>query len=155
MPLKKILLLLFVMISEMLISQNNWTPAQQEIIDTMEGFSETTAPQGKGGDAYGTFLTETFSRWTLGSDKINRKAEWIESVKSWFDIGWRVTHRSSEYVEILVEKNTAFIRRVVTETYLGPEGDTSTSTAALTEIWKKTIDDWQLDRVDVIPLDSN
>ena len=43
----------------------------------------------------------------------------------------------------------AHTRRIVTETYLGPKGDNSTSRAALAEIWIKKNDKWLLYRVNV------
>jgi hypothetical protein len=132
--------------------QNDWTEQQNIIINTMNGLSETTAPDGKGADAYGHFLSEDFSRWTIGSTVTNNKEIWVEGVKSWFDDGWRVSERKQEIVEILMFDNYAHTRRIVSETYLGPSGETSTSKAALAEIWIFKDGNWLLLRVNVHPM---
>ena len=55
--------------------QDTFTAQQQEIVDVIQQLSKTTAPEGKGADAYGRLLTEDFSRWTIGSDKLNNKKD--------------------------------------------------------------------------------
>ena len=60
------------------------------------------------------------------------KQEWVEGVRGWFDDGWRVSDRQAEVLEITIEGPVAYSRRVVTETYIGPDGETSPpATAAL------------------------
>lgn len=136
-------------------AQDGFTVKQKEIIEAMNGLSETTSPKGKGADAYGKFLANDFSRWTIGGQKISKKKEWIESVRSWFDDGWRVSNRAQQNLEINIHKNYAFTRRIVTETYLGPTGNTSKSTAALAEIWIQNNTNWLLLKVNVHPMKSN
>lgn len=135
--------------------QDQWTEKQKEIIQTMESLSETTAPNGMGGDAYGTFLSEEYSRWTIGSAKTNDKENWVSGFKSWFDDGWRVSERKQEIIEILIFENYAHTRRIVSETYLGPEGETSTSKAALAEIWVLKDNKWLLLRVNIHPMKND
>lgn len=134
--------------------QEPLSAAQKEIVKAMEKFSETTAPGGAGAEGYAAFLTEDFSRWTIGSKVTNDKDKWVEGVRAWFDDGWRVSSRETQNLEILVVDNFAFTRRIVTETYLGPEGDSSVSKAALVEIWTFRNKSWLLYRVNVHPMDN-
>ena len=115
--------------------QAEWSPKQKEIVDAISRLSETTAPGGGGAEAYGDLLADDFSRWTIGSDVTDEKEKWVEGIAEWFADGWRVSDRKQQLLEILILDGLAHTRRIVTETYLGPNGDTSTSKAALSEIW--------------------
>ncbi|WP_430965861.1 nuclear transport factor 2 family protein [Spongiimicrobium sp. 2-473A-2-J] len=134
--------------------QDSWSPEQKEIVDVISRLSATTAPGGGGAEAYGDLLADDFSRWTIGSEVTNKKEKWIEGIAEWFADGWRVSDRKQQYLEILVLDSLAHTRRIVTETYLGPKGDTSTSKAALSEIWIKRNGKWLLYRVNIHPMDS-
>ena len=134
--------------------QDALTAKQKEIVETIEGFSKTTAPGGNGADAYGSFLADDFSRWTIGSAITNDKIKWVEGIREWFDDGWRVSDRKQQILEILIMNDFAHTRRIVTETYLGPNGDSTSSTAALVEIWIYIKGNWLLYRVNVRPMDS-
>ena len=133
-------------------AQDSLSLQQKKILKTMEHFSATTAPDGAGADAYGSFLAEDFSRWTIGSKTLSDKQKWVEGVRAWFDDGWRVSKRETKNMDIRVDGNFAFTRRVVTETYLGPTGETSSSKAALAEVWIYREAKWLLYRVDVHPI---
>jgi hypothetical protein len=133
--------------------QDKWTDSQLELIDAMSNLSETTAPEGMGADDYGRFLSDEFSRWTIGSAITNDKKKWVEGVREWFDDGWRVSEREQQNLEIQIMKDIAHTRRIVTETYLGPDGDSSTAKAALAELWIKKGDMWLLYRVNVHPME--
>ncbi|MCX2679808.1 SMP-30/gluconolactonase/LRE family protein [Galbibacter sp. EGI 63066] len=130
-------------------TQNNWSKQQEEIIETINKFSQTTTPNGKGADAYAGFLTEDFSRWTIGSDSIDNKKSWVEGVRGWFDDGWRVSNRGQQIISIDIEDNEAFTRRIVSETYTGPDGEQSTSKAGISEVWVDKNGKWLLYRVTV------
>ncbi len=130
------------------------TTKQRDLLETMNKLSETTSPEGKGADAYGSFLADDFSRWTIGSSIINDRTKWVEGVREWFDDGWRVSDREQQNLEINILSDYAHTRRIVTETYLGPKGDRSKSKAALAEIWIYRNDRWLLYRVNVHPLDN-
>lgn len=134
--------------------QDAWSPEQKEIVDAISRLSESTAPGGGGADAYGNLLAEDFSRWTIGSDVTNEKEKWVEGIAEWFTNGWRVSDRKQQHLEILVLDGLAHTRRIVTETYSGPDGDTSTSKAALSEIWINREGNWLLYRVNVHPMDN-
>ena len=54
-------------------AQDQWSNEQKQIIETMNLLSETTAPDGKGADAYSKYLSDYFSRWTIGSSITNNK----------------------------------------------------------------------------------
>lgn len=125
---------------------------QINVIETMNMLSETVSPEGKGADSYGNFLAEDFNRWTIGSAITINKKKWVEGIREWFDDGWRVTDRNQKLLEILIINDFAHTRRIVTETYLSPKGDISTSKAALTEIWNYKNNKWFLYRANVHPM---
>ncbi|WP_190809278.1 DUF4440 domain-containing protein [Flagellimonas sp. S3867] len=150
-----IISIMFFLLSIAIYGQEEWTSEQQQILETMQFFSETTAPNGKGADAYGSYLSDDFSRWTIGSSITNNKNKWVEGVREWFDDGWRVSERKQQNLEILIIDSYAHTRRIVTETYLGPKGDTSESKAALAEIWIKKDNKWLLYRVNVHPMPND
>jgi hypothetical protein len=135
--------------------QNNWNAEQEKVIETMNSLSKTTAPDGKGADAYGSYLSDDFNRWTIGSSITNNKEKWVEGVREWFDDGWRVSERKQQNIEILIIDGIAHTRRIVIETYLGPKGDISESKAALSELWIKKNNKWLLYRVNVHPMPND
>ena len=131
----------------------DWSPRQREILDAIARLSASTAPGGGGADDYAPMLTEDFSRWTIGSDVLNGKEDWVEGVRSWFDDGWRVSDRQVEVLEITVEGDTAFSRRIVSETYAASDGEISPpAKAALAEVWRRDGEGWRLKRVTVHPI---
>ncbi len=135
-------------------SEESWSKEQRQVLAAIQRLSASTAPGGAGPDAYAAVLADDFSRWTVGSDVINDKETWVEGVREWFNDGWRVSDRKTRNLEIQVSGGQAFIRRIVTETYLGPDKETSSSSAALAEVWVRRADDWLLLRADVHPMDS-
>lgn len=147
-----IITVLFSFLSGFGYGQDNWNNEQKQIIETMNMLSATTAPDGKGANAYGSHLSDNFSRWTIGSSITNNKKKWVSGVREWFDDGWRVSNRDQKTLEILIMNDYAHTRRIVSETYLGPKGDTSISKAALAEIWIKKNNKWLLYRVNVHPM---
>lgn len=135
------------------ISQNQWTPQQQAIIQAIRQLSAATAPNGGGAVAYGKLLAKNYKRWTLGKTILSNKESWLKGINEWFSEGWRVSDRQSQNLEIHLEGQWAFVRRIVKETYLSPQGKKSYSKAALAEVWKKQQKQWLLYRVDIHPLD--
>jgi ketosteroid isomerase-like protein len=135
-------------------AQAPWDVDQREVLASIERLSEATAPGGGGPEAYGAVLADDFSRWTLGMGVLNTKESWLEGMREWWDDGWRVADRSAEVLEVRVEGDHAYTRRVVEETYAGPDGDRSTAKAALAEVWTKADLGWQLLRVDIVTLDQ-
>jgi ketosteroid isomerase-like protein len=131
----------------------DWSPQQREILDAIAELSASTAPGGGGADDYAAMLTEDFSRWTIGSDVLNGKEDWVDGIRGWLDDGWRVSDRQAEVLEITVEGGTAFSRRIVSETYAAPDGETSPpAKAALAEVWRRGGEGWRLQRVNVHPI---
>lgn len=114
--------------------------------------SASTAPGGSGADGYARSLAADFSRWTVGSTVIDRKEDWVDGIRQWFEDGWRVSGRKVQHLEITVVENVAFARRIVQETYLGPQGDRTEATAAVAEVWFRQKERWLLLRVDVQPM---
>lgn len=149
------IIVLFSFFSITLFGQENWNNEQKQLIETMNLLSETTAPGGEGADSYGNYLSDDFSRWTIGSSNTSNKEKWVEGIREWFADGWRVSNRKQQILEILILNESAHIRRIVTETYLGPKGDTSTSKAALAEIWTKKNGLWLLYVVNVQTIPNN
>ena len=135
------------------VAQDTWSPAQREVLEAMDRLSAATAPGGSGADAYAAVLADGFSRWTLGGEAVNDRTSWVASVRDWFDDGWRVADRTVEQVEIVIRGDLAFTRRVVTETFQGPDGERADpGTAALAEVWVRDGGTWRLWRVDARPL---
>lgn len=134
--------------------QEKWDNEQKQIIGSMNKLSETTALKGGGAEAYGWFLSDDFSRWTIGSSTTNSKKDWVHGIREWFDDGWRVSDRKQQLIEIQMMNGLAHTRRIVSETYLGPDGTTSKSKAALNEIWIKEKDKWVLYRVNIHPMEA-
>lgn len=120
----------------------------------MQRLSATTEPNGTGADAYGEVLAEDFSRWTTGSTLINYKEVWVEGVRGWFDDGWRVIDRNQTVLEITIKGDNAFTRRIVEETYRGPDDEISISKAGLAETWIRSGGNWLLLRVSADVLDN-
>ena len=138
-----------------LSAQKLWKEDQHEILKALDKLSATTAPGGYGADEYATCLSADFSRWTIGSNEISNKKNWVQGIREWFDQGWRVVDRKSEIKEIKVETEFAFSRRIVREYYKGPNGEKSNSKAALIETWRKENDHWLLYRVEVYPMPAD
>jgi cyanophycinase len=147
-------LLLFVSGSPPAPAQESWSADQRQVLDAIAELSAATAPGGGGADAYGVLLADRFSRWTVGSETTSGKLEWVEGIRDWFDGGWRVADRESDTVEIVIRGEYAFTRRIVRETYAGPDGESSSSSAALSEVWIRSGASWRLLRVNVDPMAS-
>jgi hypothetical protein len=149
-----VFILLLLLPCSLVTAEETWTAEQQQVLSSMDLLSATTAPQGAGADGYAAVLAEGFSRWTTGSGIINGKQAWVDGVRDWFTDGWRVVNRDQEIIEISVLGEYAFTRRIVEETYRGPDGDSSISKAGLAEIWVRSEDAWLLLRVNVDVLSS-
>ena len=63
-----------------------------------------------------------------------------------------MTDRQVEYIELAINNDLAFTRRNVVETYLGPDGDSSASKAAVAEMWIKINGTWLLFRANIHPI---
>jgi len=133
-------------------AEEQWSAEQQAVLEAIGQLSASTAPGGGGADAYASLLHEGFSRWTVGSHVVNDKAAWVDGVRGWFDDGWRVSDRETEIIEIQIKGDFALTRRIVEETYLGPNEETSTSRAAIAEVWTRGSSGWLLFRVNAHPM---
>ena len=127
-----------------LLADEQWTDDQQLVLDSIERLSTSTAPGGAGADEYAAILTDDYDRWTTGSSLINGKVEWVEGVRSWIDAGWRVADRKEKIIQIKVVGDHALVRRIVEETYHGPDGERTISKAALAESWTRVDGGWLL-----------
>jgi ketosteroid isomerase-like protein len=150
----RVLLLMLLFACVQVTAQESWTKEQKEILTSIERLSGSTASGGTGADGYAAVLAEDYSRWTIGSNLLNTKKAWVEGVREWFDGGWRISDRKQEVLDISVRGDYAFTRRIVEESFLGPDGETTNSKAGLAEIWVRGETGWLLLRVDVDVLDS-
>lgn len=144
--------MLTVLLVPSLHAQDEWSVEQRSILEAIDRLSATTAPGGGGPEAYGEVLTADFSRWTLGGATINDAESWVDGMRDWWDDGWRVIDREAEVLEISVRDDEASVRRIVGETYRGPGDETTSSKAALAEVWRRDGETWKLARVDIYPL---
>lgn len=127
---------------------------EHQIVRAIERLSAATATDGAGPAAYAAVLHPDFSRWTLGSDAAEDKETFVAAIQEWWRDGWRVSARDSRALHIVVRGDYAFTRRIVSETYVGPDGEQSASTTALAEVWVRGGDDWLLLRVDAHSIDA-
>ncbi len=128
------------------------TPSDNELIRSqMQALSESMHKDGGGQQAYAAILSPDFSRWTVGSDLINNRTNWLQGISDWFKSGWRVSHSENDVLELLVKDNQARVRRVVTETFVGPAGEQEIYQTSVVELWVKQQKQWLLQQANVAP----
>lgn len=132
----------------------NWSAEQQAIIDAIGRLGAATRPDGGGPDAYAAVLAPGYTRWTLGRDSVEDRERFIESMRGWWTEGWRVVSSKADYIEIAIHGDFATVRRIVTESYRGPQGEETASRTALSEVWVRSGDGWLALRVDTRTLDD-
>ena len=146
------LALSFVLLSP--LSAQEWNDGQRSIVRQIEALSATTVPSGEGPVGYAELLSPDFTRWTLGSDHISRKQDWIRGIEDWWDDGWRVIERDGETNEITILGELAFVRRTAYERFQSPAGEAGEMAgAALAEVWRIEAGEWRLWRVDITLID--
>jgi len=118
---------------------------------SMAALSLSTSTAGDGPEAYRAILHPDFNRWTMGSNLVNDRDMWINSMHGWWDDGWRVESSDITIHDIRWANGFAFVRRSADEVYRGPDGDHSTASATLAEVWRETDDGWRLWQVNVQP----
>jgi hypothetical protein len=128
------------------------TEDHKSIKAVMKRIAQSTSSDGLGADEYGKYLHAEFTRWSMKDSEEINKTDFIESVREWFDEGWRVPTREAQIVSFKVIGDMAFSRRIVTETYSGPDGESGSSKSALSETWKKENNNWLLFSVEVVPI---
>lgn len=131
-----------------------WTPEEREVVDAIDALSATTNPDGGGAEAYAALLADDYSRWAMGATELSDKESWVDGVAEWLEAGWQVVERNALNLEISVVDDVASVRRIVKETYLGPDGETSSSRTALSEIWVRREGEWRQWRVDGTPVEE-
>jgi hypothetical protein len=150
----RVFVLIFVGIAAaMSASAQDWSNEQRDIIEAIARLSAATSPDGGGPDAYADVLAPDFTRWTMGEGPVQGREKWIEGMREWWEDGWRVVDRKTDYLEISVHGTYATLRRIVEETYRGPKGGESRSRTALAEMWVLTDDAWLLLRANAHPLE--
>ena len=145
--------ILIVLVCATIVAAEEHSAEEQQIIDAIERLSAATAPGGGGPDAYAEVLASDFTRWTMGEGEIQDRDAWVDGMRGWWEDGWRVTARETDYLEIAVLGEFATMRRIVTESYRGPEDEESRSRTALAETWVRRAGEWRLLRVNARPLE--
>jgi hypothetical protein len=126
---------------------DEWTAEQREVVAALDRLSASTRPGGDGVDACAEMLAPDYSHWTVGRSAITGRNAWIEAVREWWNDGWRVVDSSADLLEITIRGDFATTRRVVRESYRGPQGEETDSHTALAETWVRHDGEWRLLRV--------
>ena len=129
-----------------------WDEQQQQIVHAMQQLADASDYKSASIDDYASQLCDDFTRWTIGSQAVSDKDGWVEGVSIWIARGWSVAARTAEILDIEVNGEFAFSRRIVTEAYIGPNQQSAMSTSALAETWHKDSSGWKLHRLSVHPL---
>jgi hypothetical protein len=124
---------------------------KEQLKSRMYQLSNTMKKGGSGGQGYAELLMPNFTRWTVGSEIINNKSKWVKGINDWFDSGWRVSESHNDILEIRIFTNLAFTRRIVTETYLGPNNEKNIYRTGVVETWLKEQGNWFLLNASVTP----
>ncbi len=106
---------------------------------------------GNGGNGYALILAPEYTRWTIESETINDRETWLQGIHDWFDSGWRIADSKNNIVEIAVHGEFAFVRRIATETYAGPNGEDQIFQSGVVEVWTKKNDKWLLLQASISP----
>ncbi len=151
--MKKILLTVFgfLLSSGITFSQIELSPEEQEVVQKTEELSELLK-NGDELDRYSEMLDDRYSRWVIGELTVSKKDEWLEQLNEWFNDGWKIASRERQLVEVEIEEQFGYIRRIVEENYIGPDELPSSSISALDEIWTNDEGEWKLYRVTVLPI---
>ena len=148
----KIILFLAIFVATTIqISSQGFGQEESAIIDQMNALSASMKRDGSGGKAYAAILSPDYSRWTLGSTLINDRATWLKGINDWFNSGWRIAESENNIIEIKVYGDYAFVRRVATETYAGPNGENQVFQSGVVEIWNKKDKIWLLLQASISP----
>ena len=132
-------------------NNQNFDSEQKAIISQMNSLSSSMYKDGNGGKAYATILAPTYTRWTSGSDLINDRVNWLKGINDWFNSGWRIANSQNNILEIEIHGDFAFVRRVATETYVGPKGENQIFQSGVVEVWTKKNSVWLLLQASISP----
>lgn len=148
--MNKFVFLLTVLLSSALMA-SELKSDEQQIMARLSELSASMKKNGQGAKAYAQVLDDNYSRWTMGSQKINDKAAWLEGIEDWFESGWRVEKSDNKILSLAFAHNRAFVRRIATEYYLGPKGEKEAYRTGIAEVWLKRGNNWYLQQVQVAP----
>ena len=76
------IILIFTFLSTIAYGQSKWNSEQKQVIGTINLLSETTATDGNGADEYSSYLSDNFSRWTIGSSITNNKKNGFKELEN-------------------------------------------------------------------------
>jgi len=149
----KILLstLFFLISSSAQASNQEFRSEEQAIVSQMTALSASMKKNGSGGNGYALILAPEYARWTIGSETINDRETWLQGIHDWFNGGWRIADSKNNILEITVHGEFAFVRRIATETYAGPNGEDQIFQSGVVEVWTKKNDQWLLLQASISP----
>ena len=137
------------------VTGQEYSAEQKVIVSQMKALSASMQKDGSGGIGYAKILSSDYTRWTSGNDKINDRAVWLKGINDWFNSGWRIANSDNKILEIKLQNHFAFVRRIATETYAGPNGESQTFQSGMVEIWRKQDNQWLLLQASVSPKQIN
>ena len=132
-------------------SGQDFSSEEQAIVAQMSALSASMQENGSGGGGYALILAPEYTRWTTGSETISDRETWLQGIHDWFNGGWRVADSKNNILEITVQGEFAFVRRIATETYAGPNGEDQIFRSGVVEVWTKKNDKWLLLQASITP----
>ncbi len=117
---------------------------EKAIITQMNALSASMYSDGSGVKGYAVILSPDYTRWTSGNEMINDRVTWLKGINDWFDSGWRIVESKNNILEIKVQSDFAFVRRIATETYAGPNDENQIFQSGVAEVWNKKNNKWLL-----------
>jgi hypothetical protein len=132
-------------------SGQDFSSEEQAIVAQMSALSASMQENGSGGSGYALILAPEYTRWTTGSETISDRETWLRGIHDWFNGGWRVADSKNNILEITVHGEFAFVRRIATETYAGPNGEDQIFQSGVVEVWVKKDDQWLLLQASISP----
>ena len=144
-------MLLFLVSLAAQASNQEFSSEEQAIVSQMTALSASMQKNGSGGDGYALILAPKYTRWTIGSETINDRETWLQGIHDWFNGSWRIADSKNNILEITVHGEFAFVRRIATETYAGPNGEDQIFQSGVVEVWIKKNDQWLLIQASISP----
>ena len=126
-------------------------PDTASLRTAVKAFSATTAVDGEGWEAYAEFLHADFTRWFVGRP-IVRKPELVSQIKTWWEVGMRVSADDTKIVHAGVIGDVGIVRFERTERYVDQHGaDAGDFHGFVMQTWKHEKGAWTLLGLDIAP----
>lgn len=122
----------------------NLSASEAQLYELAKGFSKSTMVDGKGWEAYESYLHSDFSRWSARG-KVMSKQQIVDSIRQWWETGNRMKTSDEKLISLKVVGGTAVLRKSVNEHYVDSQGnETGSFSGYITHVWLKESDRWQL-----------